>query len=108
MIGQPLRIIYKTTPRLFTSETDVITTATGTAGQLRGRADAGRHRQRRPHLDISRAQVSSVEQSDRSRVVPPYAGVNVGKYVMAMFQQRLANEATSLRRQYRTRITRKF
>lgn len=108
MIGRPLRILYAVQPRLFTSESDQFAAVTGLPESASDVLTLGVVAKLVPGLDISRAQLSSVEQSDRSRVVPPNAGVNVGKYLMALYQDRLSNEATSLRRQYRPRITRVF
>lgn len=106
MIGRPFRVLYKTQPRPFTDETQDLVSTTGLT---LGSADVltkGIVAKQAPGLDISRAQLSSVEQSDRSRVVPPSAGVTVAKYIMAEFQDRLANEAASLRKQYKSRIVR--
>jgi hypothetical protein len=61
-----------------------------------------------PGLDISRAQLTSVEQSDRSRVVPANTGITVGRYMEMKFQERLQNEAESLRRPYKARIRKEF
>lgn len=104
MIGRPLRVLFATQPRTFSAESDVFTTTTGLPASAKDVLTLGVVAKQVPGLDISRAQLSSVEQSDRSRVVPPNAGVNVAKYVMAEFQERLANEAASLRRQYKSRL----
>jgi hypothetical protein len=105
MVGRPLRVLYTTEPRPFAQETDLLST-TGLPDSCADLLTLGVVAKLVPGLDISRAQVTSVEQSDRSRVVPPSAGVNVAKYVMAEFQNRLQNEAASLRRQYRPRLVR--
>lgn len=108
MIGRPLRIIYTTPPKQFASEADDFATVTGLPASAADVLTLGVVARQVPGLDISRAQQTSVEQSDRSRVVPPYAGVNVAKFVMAEYQERLANEAASLRRQYPARLVRTF
>lgn len=108
MIGRPLRVIYVTQPREFVAETDDYVTATGLPLSARDVLTLGVVANQLPGLDISRAQVSSVEQQDRSRVVPPNAGITASKYVEALFQNRLQNEAESLRRQYRPRMARSF
>lgn len=108
MTGRPLRITYATQPRLFTGETDELVTATGLPESSGEVLTLGVVAKQVPGLDISRAQLSSVEQSDRSRVVPPNAGINAGKYLMAEYMERLANEAQALRRQYPTRLTKAF
>lgn len=104
LIGRPLRIIYTTQPRQFESESDDLVTQTGLPISTSDVLTLGVVAYLVPTLDISRAQVSSVEVSSRSKVVPANAGVSAGKYVMAEFQNRLANEAQSLRRQYRPRM----
>jgi hypothetical protein len=107
MIGRPLRVLYAAQPVPFASEADDFS-VTGLPASSEDCLILGTVAKQVPGLDISRAQLSSVEQSDRSRVVPPNAGVNAGKYVMAEFQDRVKNEAKSLRRQYRPRLVRTF
>lgn len=108
MIGRPFRVLYKAQPRAFTDETQDLVTQTGLPASTADVLTLGVVAKQVPGLDISRAQLSSVEQSDRSRVVPPQAGVNAAKYIMAEYQERLANEAASLRKQYRSRLVRTF
>lgn len=108
MIGRPLRILYTTQPRQFVAETDDFVTQTGLPDSTSDVLTLGVVAKLVPGLDISRAQLSSVEQSDRSRVVPPSAGVTVAKYIMALYEERLSNEAASLRRQYRPRLRKVF
>lgn len=107
MIGRPLRIIYATQPKVFTDESDDFT-ATGLPATASDVLTLGVVAKLVPSLDISRAQTTSVEQSDRSRVVPPYSGIKTAQYIMAEYQERLHNEAASLRRQYRPRMIRTF
>lgn len=107
-IGRPLRFIYAAEPTLFASESDDFS---GVSGLPKSSADVialGAVAKMAPGLDISRAQLSSVEQSDRSRVVPPNAGITVGKYLMAEYMDRLQNEAKSLRRLYKPRMVRRY
>lgn len=108
MIGRPIRVLYKAQPRPFTDETQDLVTQTGLQVSAADVLTLGIVAKQVPGLDISRAQLSSVEQSDRSRVVPPGAGVSVAKYLMAEFQERLANEAASMRKQFRPRLVRTF
>lgn len=105
MVGRPLRVMFKAQPKAFTSETDDLS-VTGLPNSCADVLTLGVVAKQVPGLDISRAQLSSVEQSDRSRVVPPQAGVNAAKYLMAEYQDRLANEAQSLRKQYKSRLVR--
>ena len=107
-VGRPLRVVYGVQPGTFTSESDDYATTTGLPTSAVDVLSLGVVARMVPALDISRAQLSSVEQSDRSRVVPPNQGINASKYLMAEFQQRLANEAQALRMQYRPRLLRTF
>jgi hypothetical protein len=107
MIGRPLRIIYAVEPTQFTSEADNFT-VTGLPASCSDILTLGVVARMLPGLDISRAQLNSVEQSDRSRVVPPYAGVNAAKFVEAKYQMRLDNEKTNLRRLLKPRIVKVF
>lgn len=107
MIGRPLRILYSTQPSPFTDESDDMS-VTGLSNSCADVLTLGVVAKQVPGLDISRAQTTSVEASDRNRVVPPNAGVTAAKYLMAEFQDRLHNEAVSLRRQYKSRIVRTF
>ncbi len=106
--GRPLRVLFSAQPRAFTAETDDLITQTGLTAGAADVLTLGVVAKQVPGLDISRAQLSSVEQSDRSRVVPPSAGVNAAKYLMAEYQERLATEAASLRKRYRSRVVRTF
>lgn len=107
MLGRPLRILYSTQPSPFSDESDDMS-VTGLPDSCSDVLTLGTVAKQVPGLDISRAQLTSVEQSDRSRVVPPNAGITAAKYLMAEFQDRLHNEAQSLRKQYRTRLVRTF
>lgn len=107
-LGRPLRFIYAVEPLLFGSESDDFVNVTGLPLTSADVITLGTCAKMVVGLDISRAQLTSVEQSDRSRVVPPNAGINVGKYLMAEYQDRLKNEAQSLRRYYQPRMTRRF
>src|SRR5882762_9590463 len=89
MLGRPLRVLYSTEPTKFASESDNYT-ITGLPASATDVLTLGIVAKQVPGLDISRAQLSSVEQSDRSRVVPPSAGINAAKYLMAEFQDRLS------------------
>lgn len=108
LIGRPLRILYAGQPTKFSAETDDFATVTGLPASSFDVLELGVAARQVPGLDISRAQLNTVEQSDRSRVVPPNAGINAGKYLMAMYQERLVNEAKTLRTQLKPRIVRTF
>lgn len=107
LIGRPLRIVYAEEPTPFASEADDFT-ITGLPATSFDVLTKGVVARQVPGLDISRAQLSSVEQSDRSRVVPPNQGINAGKFLLAEYLDRLRNEAQALRRRYKPRVVRVF
>lgn len=104
MIGRPLRLVYATEPTQFVAETDDLVTATGLPLSCADLLQMGVVARLIPGLDISRAQLSSVEQSDRGRVVPPNAGINASKYLMQEYMARLANEKRALRTLYKPKM----
>jgi hypothetical protein len=106
LIGRPLRIVYATQPQPFTSEQDDMVNTTGLPPGVDDVLILGVTAKAVPGLDISRAQLTTMEQSDRSRIVPPNQGINIGKYLMALYEDRLKNEAQSLRKRYRTQMVR--
>ena len=106
MIGRPLRVIYACEPQQFTNETQDFVTQTGLPASAADVLTLGVVAKQVPGLDISRAQLSSTQQPDQTRAVPANAGVNAAKYLMAEFQDRLSNEAASLRKRYRARMVR--
>jgi len=108
MIGRPLRVLYAIEPGLFVNESDDYVATTGLPLSTVDLVTIGTVARLVPGIDISRAQLTSVKQSNRNRVIPPNAGMNVGSYLEKKFAQRLANEAKSLRRVYRPRIRRVF
>lgn len=103
MIGRPLRVVYTAPPTKFTAETDNYT-LTGLPDSCADVLMLGVVARMIPGLDISRVQTTSVEQSDRQKQIPPGAGVNAAKYLMAEFQDRLQDEAQALRKQYKPRL----
>jgi hypothetical protein len=108
LIGRPLRILYAIEPSGFSSEFDDFVGTTGLPASCVDVITLGTVAQQVPGLDISRAQTSSVEQSNRSAVVAPGAGVSAAKFLMAEYQQRLHNEAQSLRKLYKSRLVKTF
>lgn len=103
MIGRPLRVVWSEKPKPFTAEANDFSVSGLPASCLdvltkgaAGRLAIG--------IDISRAQSQSVEQSDRSRVVPPNAGLNVAAALLKQYDTRLTQEAQSLRKRYTPRI----
>jgi len=105
--GRPLRVVYTTPPSLLVDETSDFS-ITGLPSSCAELVILGVVARQVFGLDISRAQLSSVEQSARSTQVPPNAGLNASSYVMKLFATRLQSEAKSLRSQYKPRMVKVF
>lgn len=103
--GTNIRVSYATEPVPFTAETDDFS-VTGLSSSCADLLVWGAVIKTTPGLDISRAQTTSVEQSARSSVVPPNAGLTASKYLYGLYNDRLMNEKRALRSQYPTRIVR--
>jgi len=103
MLGRPLRIAYSTEPSPFAGEADDFITTTGLPATCADVLTLGVVAKQAPGLDLARAQITPV---DPARPVPPGSAVAVAKYIMAMYQDRLKNEGTTLRKQYRSFVVR--
>ncbi len=106
-LGRPLRVTYMQEPAQFTTEGDNYT-ITGLPTSCLDVLTKGAASRMMIGVDVSRAQSSSVEQSARSRVVPPHAGMDAANYLRAEFAERLKSEAIGLRKLYPPRIVRRF
>lgn len=106
--GVPLRVLYAKEPGRFLAETDDFETVTGLPLSAADLLVKGTVRDMMPGPDISRTQNTSVEQSTRSTVIPPNAGLTVSKYIDGLFQTRLANESRALRRRFPATIRQGF
>jgi hypothetical protein len=58
-----------------------------------------------PSQELSRLQMSSVEQQNRSGLVAPSAALTSSRYLEQKFQVRLQEERRSLQRLYPPRLT---
>lgn len=103
IIGRPIRFVYSAKPTAFTDETTTYSDC-GLPDSCQDLLILGTVARLVPALDIARAQINSVEQSDRSKVVPSGQALNVAKLLTAEFVNQLNIEARSLRKQYPPRI----
>lgn len=103
--GRPIQFIYAAKPQHLVSETDDFETVTGlglgmvdvvTFGAASGLLTVSQ--------ELSRLQMSSVEQQNRSQLVAPSAALTSSRYLDQKFSERLAEERISLRRLYPPRI----
>lgn len=106
-LGQPLRVLFMKEPTKFTAESDNYS-VTGLPDSSQDVLTKGAASRLALGLDISRAQMTTSEQADRSRLVPPHAGSDIGKFLLAEHLDRLKNEAAGLRKIYPPRMVKRF
>lgn len=106
-LGQPLRVIYRTEPTQFTSESDNYSVC-GLPVTAQDVLTKGAAAALILGVDIARANSTTVESSNRSQVVPPGAGQTAGKYLLAEYLDRLKNETDALNTLYPPRLVKRF
>lgn len=103
--GRPLQILYAARPGALVSESDSFETVTGLDIAIRDVVTLGAATQMLPQLELSRLQMSSVEQQNRAQLVAPSAALTATNALERRFEQRLAEERRSLQRLYPPRVT---
>jgi hypothetical protein len=104
--GQPLRVLYATQPTQFAAESDDFS-VTGLPASCVDVLVMAVVARMIPGLDLSRQQNTSVEQSSRNKDVPANAGLTSSQFFIKFYEDRLAEEAASLRKQYKPRLVRR-
>lgn len=107
IIGRDLRVLYASRPVSFTDETTDFN-ATGLPDSCEDLLVLGSVARLSQSLATTRAQLNSVEQSDRSKVVPSGQAINVAKLNLAEFENRLQIEAAALRKKYKPILRRDY
>lgn len=104
--GRPIQFLYASRPQHLAAETDDFEEVTGlgsgmfdvvTFGAASGLLTVSQ--------ELSRLQMSSVEQQNRSQLVAPSAALTSSRYLDQKFQQRLKEERVSLQQLYPPRVT---
>lgn len=108
MPGRPLEILYAAKPSPLVLESDDFTTVTGLEASIEDVISLGATVQMLPSQELSRLQLSSVEQQNRAQLVAPSAALTSTRYLEARFQTRLAEERKTLRQKYPVRVTREW
>lgn len=106
--GRPIQFLYAAKPTPLVNETDDFVTVTGLNAGLVDVVELGAATQLVTALELSRLQVSSIEQQNRSQLVAPSAALTSSRYLDTRFQERLEEERKALQRLYPPRITREW
>jgi hypothetical protein len=105
MPGRPIQFLYAAKPTAFSSEADDFQTITGLNLGLTDVVTLGAAASLTQSQELSRLQMSSVEQQNRAQLVAPSAALTSSRFLEQKFQLRLAEERRSLQRLYPPRVT---
>lgn len=103
--GRPIQFLYAAKPTPLVNDTDDFVTTTGLNAGLIDVVELGAAAQLVTALELSRLQVSSIEQQNRSQLVAPSAALTSSRYLDTRFQERLEEERKALQTLYPPRLT---
>lgn len=103
--GRPIQFLYAARPTLLVNETDDFVSTTGLNIGLRDVVCLGAAANLTMSQELSRLQMSSVEQQNRAQLVAPSAALTSSDQLEKRFERRLMEERRSLQRLYPPRVT---
>lgn len=106
--GRPIQFLYAGKPNPLVADTDDFVAVSGLNAGLVDVVELGAAAQMVTALELSRLQVSSIEQQNRSQLVAPSAALTSSRYLDTRFQERLEEERKALQVLYPPRITREW
>jgi hypothetical protein len=102
--GRTVQVWYTTTPNTLDSNTDDFTDVTGLPETARDVIILGACSKLLTYIDAGRINLTSAESDNADTKMPSQASTNSAKYVYALYQTRLKEEASKLLGKYPTRI----
>lgn len=108
MPGRPIQFLYAAKPSPLVNETDDFEATTGLNLGIQDVVTLGAASALTVSQELSRLQMSSVEQQNRAQLVAPSAALTSSRYLEQRFQQRLMEERKSLQRLYPPRVNRSW
>jgi len=102
--GRTVQVWYTTTPNTLDNGTDDYADVTGLPGSSAEVAILGASYKLLSYLDAGRINLSSAEADLNDTKIPSTAGVSASRYIFALYQQRLSEEALKLKDKYPIRI----
>jgi hypothetical protein len=102
--GRPLVVTYAAQPTQFTTITDDYVTVTGLPITSRDVLIYGSASALTVSSELSRLQIASIEQQDRTKLVAPSAALTSSRFLDQRYSERLNEEATALREKYPPRV----
>ena len=102
--GRTVQVWYTTTPNTLDSNTDEFADVTGLPETARDVIVLGACSKLLTYVDAGRINLTSAEADAADSKIPSQASTNSAKYIYALYQTRLKEEASKLQGQYPVRI----
>jgi hypothetical protein len=102
--GRTIQVYYTSTPNTLDANTDDFADVTGLPDSCKDVVILGASYKLLSYLDAGRINLSSAEADLNDSKIPSSAGVAASRYIFALFQQRLNEEALKLADKYPIRI----
>ena len=102
--GRTVQVYYSTIPNTLTNSTDDFAAVTGLPESCRDVVIYGAAYRLLSYLDTGRINLSSAEADINDSKLPSTAGASSSKYVFALYQQRLQEEANKLQDRFPIRV----
>jgi hypothetical protein len=102
--GRTVQVYYTTTPNTLDSDTDDFADVTGLPSSCQDVIILGASYKLLSYIDAGRINLSSAEADLNDSKIPSTAGVSSSRYIYALYQQRLNEEALKLQDKFPIRI----
>ena len=102
--GRTVQVYYTKEPSLLVNNSDEFTTTTGLTESCRDVVALGAAYRLLSYLDPGRINLASAESDTADSKLPSTAGTSASRYIFALYQQRLNEEAGKLQGKYPTKI----
>lgn len=102
--GRTVQVYYSTIPNTLTNSTDDFAAVTGLPESCRDVVIFGAAYRLLSYLDTGRINLSSAEADINDNKLPSTAGASSSKYIFALYQQRLQEEALKLQDRFPIRL----
>ena len=98
--GFKVHVVYSKAPVALTNSSDDFATVTGLPASAEDLVIYGACYRLMPAVETARLQQRSIEQSERSQVVPAGSALNAAKFFLGLYQTRLTEEVAKLQALY--------
>ena len=102
--GRTVQVWYTKEPTVLTNNSDDFTTVTGLTESCRDVIVLGAAYRLLSYLDPGRINLASAEADTADTKLPSTAGTSASRYIFALYQQRLSEEAGKLQGKFPTRL----